>query len=339
MRLQTTLMTLASIIIIFAGLKAANSVVVPFLLATFIAIVTSPVLDALEKIKIPRTISFIFVAFLLLGFLAFIGSVAVTTMFDFLGQLPEFNKKFQVLLSEWMEKLNNTDFRDMIVFDPNMFNLESNKIITTTSSLVRKTGSMMSMWLFILLLVAFMLFETRVMQEKVKYLSRKYSNAVVFVNSFVYNLKRYLFIKTIVSVATGLIIGFGLYYLGIPYAVLWGIVAFIMNYIPTIGSFVAAVPAVFVALISGNFSDTIWVVVLYIATNTIFGVILEPRLVGEELGISTITVLFSLLLWGYVLGMGGLFLAVPLTMTIQIALKINPKTEFIAVMLSNKAEK
>ena len=148
-----------------------------------------------------------------------------------------------------------------------------------------------------------------------------------------------MFIKTIVSVATGLIIGFGLYYLGIPYAVLWGIVAFIMNYIPTIGSFVAAVPAFFVALISGNFSDTIWVVVLYITTNTIFGVILEPRLVGEELGISTITVLFSLLLWGYVLGMGGLFLAVPLTMTIQIALKINPKTEFIAVMLSNKAEK
>lgn len=339
MRLQTTLITLASIIIIFAGLKAANSVVVPFLLATFIAIVTSPVLDALEKIKIPRTISFIFVAFLLLGFLAFIGSVAVTTMFDFLGQLPEFNRKFQVLLNEWMEKLNSTDFRDMIVFDPNMFNLESNKIITTTSSLVRKTGSMMSMWLFILLLVAFMLFETRVMQEKVKYLSRKYSNAVVFVNSFVYNLKRYLFIKTIVSVATGLIIGFGLYYLGIPYAVLWGIVAFIMNYIPTIGSFVAAVPAVFVALISGNFSDTIWVVALYVAVNTIFGVILEPRLVGEELGISTITVLFSLLLWGYVLGIGGLFLAVPLTMTIQIALKINPKTEFIAVMLSNKAEK
>ena len=339
MRIQTTLIILASIVIIFAGLKAANTVVVPFLLATFIAIVTSPILDILEKVKIPRTISFIFVAFLLLGFLAFIGSVAVSTMFDFLGQLPEFNKKFQILLNTWMEKLNNTDFKDMIVFDPTMFSLESNKIITTTSSLVRKTGTIMSMWLFILLLVAFMLFETRVMQEKVKYLSQKYSNAVVFVHSFVCNLKRYLFIKTIVSAATGIIIGFGLYYLGIPYAVLWGIVAFIMNYIPTIGSFVAAVPAVFVALISGNFSDILWVVVLYVATNTIFGVILEPRLVGEELGISTITVLFSLLLWGYVLGIGGLFLAVPLTMTIQIALKINPKTEFIAVMLSNKAEK
>ena len=339
MKLQTFLITLASIVIIFAGLKAANSVVVPFLLATFIAIVTSPILDILEKVKIPRIISFILVTFCMLGFLAFIGSVAVGTMFDFLGQLPEFNRKFQIILNEWMENLNNTEFRDMIVFDPNMFNLESNKIITTTSSLVRKTGSIMSMWLFILLLVAFMLFETRIMQEKVKYLSVKYSNAIVFVHSFVYNLKRYLFIKTVVSTATGIIIGSGLYYLNIPYAVLWGIVAFIMNYIPTIGSFVAAVPAVFIALLSGNISDAIWVIILYTATNTILGVILEPRLVGEELGISTITVLFSLLLWGYVLGIGGLFLAVPLTMTIQIALKINPKTEFIAIMLSNKVEK
>lgn len=339
MRLNSVLISLACIIIILAGIKAANAVIVPFLLATFIAIIISPLIDALEKIKIPRAISFILVTLCFIIVLSVIGNIAVKTMLDFLAQLPEFVKKFESLLVSWSDKIHSTEFSQFINFDPTLIgNMDTSGIVATTSSIVKRTGGIMGMWALILLLVAFMLFETSVMKDKVAYMDKKNPSARIYVYTFITNLKKYLFVKTIISFATGLVVGIGLWNLGTPYAVLWGIVAFILNYIPTIGSIVAAIPAIFVSLLTGHMVDTIWVIAIYVAANTILGTILEPRLVGEELGISTITVLFSLLIWGYVLGLGGLFLAVPLTMSIQIALKINPKTEFISVLLSNKVE-
>lgn len=339
MRLNSFLLSLACIIVILAGLKAANAVVVPFLLATFIAIIISPIIDMLEKVKIPRVISFVLVTICFIVILAIIGNVAVSTMLDFLAQLPEFLKRFEKMIALWNDKINQTEFSQFVNFDPALINgIDTSGVIATTSGIVKKTSSIMGMWALILLLVAFMLFETSVMKDKVAYMDKKNPAARIYVHTFISNLKKYLLVKTIISFATGLFIGIGLWYLGTPYAVLWGIVAFILNYIPTIGSIVAAVPAVFVSLLTGDTIDTIWVVAIYVAANTVFGTIIEPRLVGEELGISTITVLFSLLLWGYVLGLGGLFLAVPLTMSIQIALKINPRTEPIAVILSNKVE-
>ncbi|NLY04303.1 MAG: AI-2E family transporter [Campylobacter sp.] len=339
MRLQMVFVSLASIIIILAGIKAASAIIVPFLLATFIAIILSPVIELLEKIKIPRVISFIFVTICFMLVLAVIGNIAVTTMFDFLHQLPELMKKFEALLVYWSEKLTTTEFSEFINFDPAFVGINTSGIVATSSSLLKKTSSIMTMWFFVLLLVAFMLFESPIIKEKVAYMDTKSTSAKIYVHMFIKNLKQYLLVKTIISISTGVFIGLCLWRLGTPYALLWGIVAFILNYIPTIGSIVAAIPAVFVSLLTGDMIDTFWVIMIYIMTNTIFGTILEPRLVGEELGISTITVLFSLLLWGYVLGLGGLFLAVPLTMSVQIALKINPKTEYLAVLLSNKVEK
>lgn len=339
LKVQNVLVVVAAIFIILAGLKAANNIVVPFLLATFIAIIISPALTTLEKFAIPRVISFVVVVICFLGFLGLIGNVAIGTMFDFLGQLPELNKKLEILIKSWASKLGDSDFSEIIVLNHSLFSIESNKLIATTSSLLKTASAVLSMWFFILLMVAFMLFETSIMQDKIVYLNSTFPKATLFTSAFVGHLKKYLLVKTIISLATGLLIGFGLWYLELPYALLWGIVAFILNYIPTIGSIVAAIPAVIIALLTGNIIDTVWVIAIYVAANTIFGTIIEPRLIGEELGISTITVLFSLLLWGYVLGIGGLFLAIPLTMSIQIALRINPKTEFIAVLLSNKVEK
>ncbi len=126
--------------------------------------------------------------------------------------------------------------------------------------------------------------------------------------------------------------------LHIPYAPLWGIVAFVLNYIPTIGSITAAAPTLFISFATMDLTTTFWVFGIYLLVNVSIGNIIEPKFMGEGLGISTIVVLLSLLLWGYVLGIGGLFLAIPLTMSVQIALKSNPKTKFIATILSNKIE-
>lgn len=340
MNSQKILISLASIVIILAGLKAASGIIVPFLIAVFIAIIVAPIIDMLEKIKIPRTISFTLVSMGFFWILTTIGNVTLSTLYDFTSQLPEFQKKFNLLLEGWVAKINSYD---IVILDPNFFNLEKlgidpNNIFSTTSSFVKKTGSIASTSFFIFLMVAFMLFETKILKDKVAYMNSQNPAANVFVDGFVYNLKRYLMIKTIASGATGLFIGLGLWFLGIPYAKLWGILAFFLNYIPTIGSIVAAIPAVFVTVISGVITEAFWVLGIYLVANTVIGSIIEPKFLGDGLGISTIVVLISLLLWGFVFGIGGLFLAVPLTMSLQIAFNTNPKTKPISVLLSNKVE-
>ena len=125
--------------------------------------------------------------------------------------------------------------------------------------------------------------------------------------------------------------------LNVPYFLLWGIVAFVLNYIPTIGSVVAAIPALFLAL-TIDMGVFCWVLGLYLVVNIAIGNIIEPRFLGTGLDISPIVVLFSLLLWSYIFGIGGMFLAVPLTMSIQIALVSSSRTKFISVMLGNKVK-
>lgn len=328
------LISFACIVIILAGLKAAAGIVVPFLLAMFLAIIVSPLLEFCEKIKIPRLISFVLTSVIFFWLMSLLGKIVFNTLSDFTTQLPELHDKFQNLSVQWIDKLNSFDFinidKELLDFNP------MSDIVANLRSLLKETSSFLSMMFFIFLLVAFMLFETTSLKHKMVYLETNSPNAKNFVDTFVYNLKKYLLIKTIASAFTGLFIGIGLYVVGVPYAPLWGIVAYILNYIPTIGSIVAAIPALFVTLSLGDMSMSAWTLGIYLFVNTMIGNIIEPRFMGEGLGISTILVLASLLLWGFIFGIGGLFLAIPLTMTIQIALSSNPKTKDIALMLSNK---
>ena len=184
-----------------------------------------------------------------------------------------------------------------------------------------------------------MVFESSVIDEKIRYFSQSSRATHTFVKKFASSLKKYLLIKTIASACTGALIGLGLWALGVPYAALWGILAFVLNFIPTIGSIVAVFPTLFVTLSTMDISSSIWTIAIYLVVNVAIGNIIEPRFLGQGLGLSTISVLAGLLLWGFVLGIGGLFLAVPLTMSLQIALASNDKTRFIATLLSNKVER
>lgn len=327
------LIAFACIIIICAGLRVASSVIVPFLLAIFIAVIITPIINLLEKIKIPRIIAFIITSICFFAILIFTGKIVVNAVFDFSIQLPHIQQSLTAILEKSIEKFNSYD---LFQIDINKLGFDTKAIFNSMSGILKKTGTIASKSFFIFLLVAFMLFESKIFQEKIKFLEKNNPQTKIFVDIFITNLKKYLMIKTITSISTGLIIGILLYIIKVPYAPLWGICAFILNYIPTIGSIVAAIPTIFVALATGDVSLAIWTIGIYLVVNVTIGNIIEPRFMGEGLGISTILVLVSLLIWGFIFGLGGLFLAIPLTMTIQIALASNPKTKNIATLLSNK---
>jgi len=140
-------------------------------------------------------------------------------------------------------------------------------------------------------------------------------------------------IKTLISLGTGILAGIWLMAMGVSYAILWGMLAFFLNYIPNIGSIIAAIPAVILALIQFGIIKAAVVGVGYLVINTLMGSVIEPRFMGKELGLSTLVVFLSLLFWGWVLGPIGMLLSVPLTMMAKIALDNREETRWIAILL------
>ena len=335
MKLQMSLISIACVVIILAGLKAAQTIVVPFLLAIFITVLVSPLVLYVQKLRVGRVFSFLLVTFAFVAIMVFFGSVIFDAIKEFSARLPELQAKFNDVLQGISTRLT----RFGVEFDVQGLGVDPNEVAAQISTLLRKTGSIVSTGFFIFIMVSFMVFESSMMDEKIRYFSQRSHATHTFVKKFASNLKKYLLIKTIASACTGALIGLGLWVLGVPYAALWGILAFVLNFIPTIGSIVAVFPTLFVTLSTMDISYSVWTIAIYLAVNVAIGNIIEPRFLGQGLGLSTISVLAGLLLWGFVLGIGGLFLAVPLTMSIQIALASNDKTKSIATLLGNKVEK
>jgi predicted PurR-regulated permease PerM len=131
-----------------------------------------------------------------------------------------------------------------------------------------------------------------------------------------------MLIKVIMSAATAICIFLWLWALDVKFAVSLAVAAFLLNFIPVIGNILMALPAVLVALVENHISLALMVVLGYAVVNIVIGNVIEPRLTGRELGLSSVLVLLSLLFWGWVLGPVGLFLSVPLTMAFKTALAI-----------------
>ncbi|MCD4750267.1 MAG: AI-2E family transporter, partial [Thermoanaerobaculales bacterium] len=148
-------------------------------------------------------------------------------------------------------------------------------------------------------------------------------------------VQRYLAIKTVTSGATGIAIGLWVGLLGLDFAVVWGLIAFLLNYIPNIGSIVAAVPAVLLAFVQLGVGHGLAVAAGFLVINIIVGNIVEPALLGRTLGLSTLVVFLSLVFWGWMWGTVGMLLSVPLTMILKILLENSEDLRWVAVLLDS----
>ncbi|WP_236847188.1 AI-2E family transporter [Campylobacter lanienae] len=331
--MRFNLVAVASFVIIIGGLSLASSIVVPFLLAVFIAIIVYPILEMMSKIHINRFFAFIILIGICGSGLWFLGNVIAGAIVKFSTDLPLYKAKIDIFIDNLI--IYAKDQADIDISNNLLSFINLDKLIITTSNLLLQTGSLVTQSFLVFLLLAFILFESQIFKQKVEYFAIKDPSALHIANTFISNLKRYLAIKTISSIATGVIVWGFLILFDVPHALLWAVLAFILNYIPTIGSIIAAIPAILVSLAVNNISATLWLTLIYLIVNISIGNFIEPRFLGKGLGISTLVVILSLLFWGFIFGIGGMFLAVPLTMSIKIALDANPRTKFISILLSN----
>ena len=212
------------------------------------------------------------------------------------------------------------------------------KIFSFTQSLLGSIGSAMGSVFTVFFLVIFLLFEMDSIPVKITAIFKGQHDSLSYLRVMGANIRHYLSIKTVVSLLTGFLVWVALKIIGVDYAIIWALIAFLLNYIPNIGSILAAVPAVLFAFVQLGFGGALWTTLVFVAVNMVIGNVVEPKVMGKGLGLSTFVVFVSLLFWGFVLGTVGMFLSVPLTMAIKIMLAQNEQTKWIAILLGTEEE-
>ena len=330
-RAASLLFTAAAFVVVVAGMRAAESIVVPFLLSIFIAIISAPPLFWLERKGLPRWLAMLIVIGGIIAVGVGVTALLGTSIREFSRALPEYKDRInaQVLpLVAWLAA-RGIDIRT----SEYMSYIEPGAVIQLVADLLNGFGAVLGHAFLILLTVVFILFETSSFPRKFRAVADDPDHALDRFDAFRVNVNRYLAIKTIASLGTGTAIGLWLAVLGVDYPLLWGALAFLLNYVPNIGSVIAAAPAVLFALIQLGVGAALGAIAGFLVVNILVGSVIEPRFMGRSLGLSTLVVFLSLVFWGWVLGPVGMLLSVPLTMMLKIALDSRPETHWIAVLL------
>ncbi|WP_199608902.1 AI-2E family transporter [Flocculibacter collagenilyticus] len=328
------LLICACLIIILAGIKAASAIIVPFLLSVFIAIICNPLVSWLMRLKLPKSLAVFTVILLALTIGLSIAGLVGQSFNDFSLQMPTYKTKLSEELTWIVNKL--AEFNIFInkeqllsLFDPSI-------AMSMVAKMLSGLGGVMANLFLIILTVIFMLFEASSIPKKIHVALDDPTMKLQHIDRFLHSVNRYLAIKTVISLITGVIVTIMLWAFGVDYFLLWGVVAFLMNYIPNIGSIFAAVPAVLTALVVLGPAQAGFIGLGYILINTLMGNVIEPRYMGRGVGLSTLVVFLSLIFWGWLLGTVGMLLSVPLTMIVKIALEASDEGNWLATLLDSE---
>ncbi|QKE28929.1 putative autoinducer 2 (AI-2E family) transporter [Arcobacter acticola] len=327
----------ASFVVIIAGVKMASQVVVILFLAIFISSIFSTLLKVLQKKHIPRLFSYFIILLIVSGIGVMLAYVINISLNDFLTNLPTYEEKLKNTILNLLHFAQDSGIQ--IDKAKIMGALNFNSFFGFTTNIIGSIGTFLSKFLLVVIGVAFILAESKSFQTKLRVIFRNNAKKLEHFNLFSFNIQKYFVVKSFTSFLTGFIITIVLTLFGVDYPVLWGVIAMLFNFVPVVGSIIASIPAVLLTFMNLDINTTIWVIVLYVIINISISNILEPKLMGKELGLSPLVIFFSLIFWGYILGIVGMFLAVPITMTLKIAFDSNTSTHWLGILMSDLSRK
>ena len=333
------LVAAASLVVVIAGLKFAASVILPFLISLFLAMITLPLLNWLTRKKIPRPLAVIVTMIVALAVLSGIFVPIAGSLNRFQSKVPVYKERLEVIsqgVLDWFEErgLSPADQLARIGIDMDSVTglVNPADVLDVATGTLGVVGGVLSNVLLVILTIIFILSEAAGFPAKLETAfggrigSDRYEKIKL-------EVQKYLGIKTIVSLITGITVSVALTIIGVDFPLLWGLLAFLLNYIPTFGSIIAAVPPVLLAIVQLGPGHAIAVAIVFVTTNLVLGNFVEPYFMGRRLGLSTLVVFVSLVFWGWVWGPVGMLLSVPLTMILKIMLENDPNLQWVAVLL------
>lgn len=325
------LLKLAALVIILAGIHAAADIIVQLLLALFFAIVLNPLVNGFIRrgIKRPLAIAIVVVA-MLVALTAVVGILAASVN-EFIAMSPSFNKELTRKLAVLQEMLPFTNVH--VSPERLLQRIDTDKLMSFATTLMTQLSNAMASIVLLVMTVVFMLFEVRHVPYKLRFALARPQIHIASLHRALKGVSHYLALKTLLSLWTGAIVWLGLVLMDIQFALMWGVLAFLLNYIPNIGSVISAVPPMVQALLFNGFYDCLLVGTLFLVVHMALGNIVEPRLMGHRLGMSTLVVFLSLLIWGWLLGPIGMLLSVPLSSVCKIWMETTTGGDKLAILL------
>ncbi len=322
-------------------LHQARSILLPFSLAVFIGYVLNPLISFFERRRIPGAFSVILalaVTFLVLNFFAVL---VYTSIKSFSAEFPTYEQRFDVIFRHILRileippgTLSGRAEGSPPVLLTTVQNLSLSKIIVAVMGSVLNFASNT---VLVLLFLLFILVGRNQLVRKVHIafapeVAEKITAMLTNVNA---QIQRYLIAKSVISLATGLLATGVLVLFRIEFAIIWGILTLLLNFVPTVGSIIATALPVGMALLQyGRLVPGVWVLLALVGIQIVMGNILDPRIVGRSVNLSPLVVLFSLIFWGWLWGIIGMFLAVPIAVIIKIILENTESLRFLSVLMS-----
>ena len=331
------LISAAAVVVIVFGMQAAKVLLVPFLLAVFLALITVRPMLWLQQRRVPSVAAALLIVTAMMLILAVVGGIVGTSIADFTAALPTYQERLDAIVQGTIELVAGFLDDDAPLTDIGSL-IDPGWAMRQAASILNALQDVLSNTFLILFTMVFILLEASSMGVKVHAAFGRSAESFERPRQFLHKLGRYMGIKTVVSMATGLSASLLTMWIGLDFPLLWGMLAFLFNYVPAIGSIIAAVPAILMALVQLGVGDAGTTALGFMAINILFGNVIEPRLMGYGVGISPLIVFTGLVLWGWIFGPVGMLLSVPLTMTVKMALEADERTRWLAILIGSERD-
>ena len=320
--------------VLLVVLSALSPVLVPFLQAAFLIVILSQPVSWLCRKRLGRLPAVLVVVAGVALIIALLAGIIGTSLVEIARTAPAYEQR----LDEWSEAIAQTLEPLGVTLSLESLDsfLEPRTMVQFVALLAQRLGSTVTRTVFVILLVVFGLLEVPRMAAKLPDILQDGGDFRPDFQAFATNINRYLIVKTWIGLATGLTAGVLIALIGVEHALLWGTLTFLLNYIPNIGSLAAAVLPVLLGFLQLGVFSGLLVILVYILVNLVFSSILEPRFLGREVGFPPVIIVMSLVLWGWVFGVTGVLLAVPLSMVLKFALESGEETRWIATLMSTR---
>ena len=328
------LITAAGFVIVVAGMRAAESILVPLLVSAFLAVISASPVFWLQHKRVPAPIAVFLVVLGALGLSLGFGALIGTSLQDFSEALPRYQTRLMqevAPLIQWLQSMGVQLSEETLLqyVDPGAS-------MRMVAKMLSGLGGILTNTFLILLTVIFILLEASSFPYKVQAAFGDPTGAIQQFSKLTTAINNYLGIKTIMSFGTGIAVTIWVAVLGIDFPLVWGLLAFLLNYVPNLGSIISAVPAVLLGYIQFGIGRALLVALGYVVINIIFGNVIEPKMMGRKLGLSTLVVFLSLVFWGWVWGPVGMLLSVPMTMIVKIALEGSETTRWMGILMDSE---
>ena len=332
----TFLVGAAALTVALAGLRSVADIVGPVFLALVLTVTVHPIRRRLERTRMPEVIAsllMLVLAYLILILLTLALTVSVAQL---AALLPEYTEEITDTVADLGGGLASLGV-DQKQIDTVVDAVDPGSLVGVAVSLLSSTLSVLTDLFFVVTVLLFMAFDTNGTRRNLALLGNRFPDPVAALASFARGARSYMGVSASFGLIVAVIDGVVLYFMGVPGAFVWAVLAFVTNFIPNIGFVIGVIPPAAIALLEGGPSLMLAVIVVYSVINFVIQSIIQPRVVGDAVGFSATLTFLSLVFWAWLLGPLGALLAVPLSLlTRALLVEADPRARWALPLLSGK---